>query len=173
MSYAPRVTQQMLVAAYLNCDPTDRTYAMVSAELERRFGVTLGRTVFKQRLKEWNIADEVAKLGRHEAQQAVANALVGEDRAKLNSQIGSLNHAEAITGKLLQMAEELLEKTTLAEDLDTAAQALTIAQDLMKTSSMIRKDMADIQEGLPAEKKPDDLTNVVAMTPDVARYQAQ
>lgn len=166
----------MLTAAYLNVDPGNRTYPAVSAELERLFGSTLGRTMYKQRLREWDIHAKVVKLRRHEAQAAVASAMVGEEIAKLNSQIGSLNQAEGIIGKLLAKAADVLDAATLDEDLDTAAQALTIAQDLMKTSSAIRKDMADIQEGLgkprpkPAE---DDMTNVVPITPDTSRYQAQ
>lgn len=177
MGVKSRLTEKMLRTAVFNVDPARRTWKTVNAELMHLFGVSIGRTVYTQRMKGWEILAEVKEGVRREAQEAVAKALVGEAMDGLRSQIGGLNRVEDVIGKMLDKAEATLEGVTLEPSLEGVGEALIQVQNLMRTSTLVRKDMADVETALGGRKKSEAVDpteagdNIVSFEEEAERYK--
>lgn len=161
MSRKRILTQQMLTAAVIGLDPAHRTDKAIAAELWRLFNVRIGISQLRHWMSEWEIYANVKDIGRREAKQAVANTLVGEEMEELRSQIGTLNQAEGIIGKLLDKADEALNQIVLTPDIPTVRAVLGEAKKLMLASSEVRQTMADIQAGMGEEKPDPDASKLV------------
>lgn len=165
MPVKSRLTPEMLFGAALSVGKRDRTYKAVNAALWRMYHLKVGRTAYWKGMKDWGIAERVEEAARQGGQQAVANALAAEHLGELRSQVDGLNQVETIVGRLLKKAEATLEQVELLPSIENVGEVLGLAQNLMRTASDVRKDMADLTTGLAAEKLAAEPDNEETATP--------
>lgn len=159
-----KLTRDMLVGAVLACPPDQRKRKDILAALKRMFNITIDPTRLSRRMNDWGIRGEIDKRAREETEKAVAAGYAAVEVAKLNSNIGTINQAETVIGRLLERAMEILTPIQVVDakgvpqeghpliprtpdDLKTLQLVLESARELMLASSAIRKDMSEIALG--------------------------
>lgn len=144
---ARKITEDMLVRVVMGLPAGRRQHKAILSELHRLYNINVSRSVLSEHMHEWGILAAVEAGVRHEEQSAVAASLAAIPMGQLSSQIGSLNRVEGVIDKMLSKAESALADLDVM-DLKATVVLLTKTEELMRASSQVRKDMADIAKAV-------------------------